>query len=308
MAYWSEQRRGANGGPTRLRPEWFQAAAAAGIEFIRLRPDELTPSGRDFLIGDADHYRGIQPRDLALLRDILDEADRHGLKIVLTMFSLPGCRSKQRNHDRDDYRLWRDEDFQRQALRFWRDLAAQLKDHPAIVAYNPLNEPHPERESGILSAGDTAFAGWFARIQGTTFDVNRFNQRIVAAIREVDPSTPIILDGWFYADPEGFTYNQPVHDSRTLYALHNLGPWQFAAYRVNRGRYAYPGRMPSRSGTGSEPWTTDTLRTLVRPVRDFAMRHHIAPHRIIAGEFWCDRRVPGALDYMADEIRIFDEA
>ena len=30
MAYWSEQRRGANGGPTRLRPERFQAAAASG--------------------------------------------------------------------------------------------------------------------------------------------------------------------------------------------------------------------------------------------------------------------------------------
>src|SRR5262245_17358080 len=189
MAYWSEQRRGANGGPTRLRPEWFQAAAAAGIEFIRLHPDELSPSGRDFLIGDADHYRGLPEPDLAQLRAILDEADRHGLKGVLTMFSLPGCRWRQHAHDRDDDRLWRDEAFQRHAFRFWRGLAAQLKDHPAIVAYNPLNEPHPERGQGILSTVDTAFAGWIARIQGTTFDVHRFNRGMVAAIREVDPTT-----------------------------------------------------------------------------------------------------------------------
>src|SRR5262245_38675150 len=71
MAYWSEQRRGANGEPTRLRPEWFQAAASAGIEFIRLHPDALPASGRDFLIGDANHYRGIPERDLAQLRAIL---------------------------------------------------------------------------------------------------------------------------------------------------------------------------------------------------------------------------------------------
>ena len=308
MAYWSEQRRGANGGLTRLRPDWFEAAAAAGIQFIRLCPDELAPSGRDFLIGDADRYQGIPEKDLALLRDLLDEADKHGLKVVVAMFSLPGCRWKQRNDDRDDYRLWREEGFQQQARQFWRDLAAQLKDHPAIVAYNPLNEPHPERASGLYSPRDTAFAGWFTRIEGSTFDVNRFNRRMVAAIREVDPDTPILLDGWFYSSPEGFAYNQPLDDPRTLYAFHNLGPWEFSTYRINRDRYAYPGRMPSQHRAGTEPWTLDTLRTLVRPVLDFATRHRIAPHRIVASEFLCDRRVPGAAAYMADEIRIYNEA
>jgi endoglucanase len=308
MAYWSEQRRGANGGPTRLRPEWFQAAAEAGIDFIRLRPNELSPSGKDFLIGDADRYGGIPEQDLALLRDILDEADRRGLKIVLTMFSLPGCRWRQHNQGRDDYRLWRDETFQQQALQFWRDLATALKDHPAIVAYNPLNEPHPERGEGVSSTRDTAFAGWFAKIQGTTFDVNRFNRRMVAAIREVDSGTPILLDGWFYADPAGFAFNHPVDDPRTLYALHNLGPWDFTTYRINRDRFAYPERMPSRVGDGTELWTIDTLRALVRPVLEFAKRHDIAPHRIVASEFWCDRRIPGAAAYLTDEVRIYNEA
>ena len=59
----SEQRRGANGGLTRLRPDWFEAAAAAGIQFIRLRVDELTPSGRDFLIGaESSGRRPEHPR------------------------------------------------------------------------------------------------------------------------------------------------------------------------------------------------------------------------------------------------------
>ena len=69
---------------------------------------------------------------------------------------------------------------------------------------------------------------------------------MVAAIREVDADTPILLDGWFYGSPEGFAYNQPLDDPKTLYAFHNLGPWEFTTYRINRDRYAYPGRMPSQ--------------------------------------------------------------
>lgn len=308
MAYWSVPRKGANGGPTRLRPEWFRAAAAAGIEFVRLRPDDLAPAGRDFLMGSADDYQGLVPADVALLRTVLDEADRQGLRVVLTMFSLPGCRYKQRNGDRDDDRMWRDEQYQQQALRFWRDLAAALEDHPAIVAYNPLNEPHPERSHGIYSSRDSAFAPWFARVQGTTADVHRFNERVVAAIREVDPATPILLDGWFYADPEGFAYNLPVDDPGTLYALHNPAPWKFSTFRVNRERFAYPGRMPAGRGAATQPWTIDSLRALVRPVAEFAARHRIAPHRIVASEFFCDRRVGGAAEYMTDMMRIYHDA
>ena len=58
MAYWSMQRRGANYGPVRLRPADLQAAVNAGIDFLRLR-DSLRSTSRDFLIGDADRYQGI---------------------------------------------------------------------------------------------------------------------------------------------------------------------------------------------------------------------------------------------------------
>ena len=93
MAYWSVQRSGANYGPVRLRPADLQAAANAGIDFLRLR-DSLRSTSRDFLIGDADRYQGISERDLQLLRAFLDGAHGRGLKIVLTMFSLPGFRGE----------------------------------------------------------------------------------------------------------------------------------------------------------------------------------------------------------------------
>lgn len=64
---------------------------------------------------------------------------------ALTVVSLPGARWKQLNGDRDDARLWRDAAFQAQAEAFWRELAEHLRGHPAIVAWNPLNEPRYER-------------------------------------------------------------------------------------------------------------------------------------------------------------------
>src|SRR6185503_2178520 len=159
---------------------------------------------------------------------------KRGIKVVLTMFSLPGARAKKDVSDRSDGRIWRDEKYQEQGFAFWRDLARQLKDHPAIVAYNPLNEPHPDREFGFDSPSAPGFAKWLTGIRGTTPDLDHFNRRMVAAIREADPETPIILDGWFYEDPGGFRYNLPVSDQRTLYALHNLGPWNFTTFRINQ--------------------------------------------------------------------------
>jgi endoglucanase len=129
---------------------------------------------------------------------------------------------------------------------------------------------------------------------------------MVAAIRAFDPDTPIILDGWCYADPGGFRYNLPVSDPRVLYALHNLGPWNFTTFRINKGRFAYPDRMPAGNDS-TAVWNIEKLRAIVEPVRAFAARYDVPKHRIIASEFWCDRRVDGAALYLADEMRIYNE-
>src|ERR1044072_4085026 len=63
MAYWSIQRRGANYGGARFRPDVFEAAANKGIEFLRLHPDTMPPAQRDFLIGDADAFTAIDEAD-----------------------------------------------------------------------------------------------------------------------------------------------------------------------------------------------------------------------------------------------------
>ncbi len=231
MDFWSTQKKGANGALHKFRPHWFEAAADVGLEFVRVAPDQLPAEERDFLIGDADNFTAINETDLALLKELLDTAHHNNIKVVLVMFSLPGCRWRQLNNDQDDYRLWQQYRFQEQAFEFWRQLAGRLKDHPAIVAYNPLNEPHPAKWLGMETPTKEFFT-WQKKVKDTPADLNHFNRRMVAAIRSVDPHTPIMLDGYFYADAKGLPFIEPVDDPQILYAFHNIARWGGLDYEL----------------------------------------------------------------------------
>ena len=307
LDFWNRQRKGANCQNRTVEPDYWQAAVEAGIEFIRLLPDAWASEGRDFLVGDADDFKQLNSRDLAVLKEALDDAERAGIKVVMTMMSLPGARWRQLNDGVDDGRLWQEPGFQSQAFEFWRQLARELKDHPAIVAYNPLNEPHPERAFGFEEETDPGFAAWVEQVRGTPADLNLFNQRMVEAIRFSDPGTPILLDGWFYASPKAISHVEPVEDEATLYACHNYGPWVFTAFRVNKGRFAYPHRMPGASEDETRVWSIEDFRDGFSQVAGWAEKHNIPANRIIASEFWVDRRLEGAQQYLADYIVVLNE-
>jgi aryl-phospho-beta-D-glucosidase BglC (GH1 family) len=285
---------------------WFKAAADVGIEFIRLAPVTWESEGRDFLLGDADNFTGIPERDYAKLESVLDFAHLHEVKVVLTMFSLPGARNRQSNDYKFDYRLWTDEKYQEQALAFWKELATRLKDHPAIVGYNPLNEPHPARKDGFQGENKKGFEQWLTQHKDTTADLNRFNRRVVKAIRSVDSETPIILNCWFHSAPEGFRHLTPVDDKAVLYAFHFYEPWEFATFRVNKGRFSYPDKMPVAGSDATEPWTQADIQRRVQPVIDWAKRFDVSASRIVAEELGCDRRVLGARAYLEDLITTFN--
>jgi hypothetical protein len=297
--FWSVPRRGANCQNRRVSPEYWEAARQARIEFIRLVPDEWPTRRRDFLIGDAGAFDSLDRKDLATLRGALDDAHAAGVGVVLTCFSLPGARWRQLNGDRDDARLWTHDGFRAQALSFWRQLATALRGHPAIVAYNPLNEPHPERAFGMVDPDSATFAAWYRDHRGTLADLNRFNREMVAAIRAADPTTPILLDGWFHASARGLTCLEPVADAAVLYAFHDYEPWEYKTYRINRGRFVYPTRMP-------QGWTRESQERLAQGVEAWANRHGIPRARIVAAEFGVDRRVGGARECLTDTVERFE--
>ena len=257
-------------------------------------------------MGSADGFEALDERDLAVLVRSLDAAHAAGVKVVLAPISLPGARWKQLNADRDDARLWRDAAFQAQAEAFWRQLALRLRGHQAIAAYNPLNEPHPERAFGFEEPGEAGFAAWRVRAKGTPADLDAFNRRMVAAIRSADPDTPILLDGGFYASPAGLALLEPVDAKGILYGFHFYDPWEYSTFRINQGRWSYPERMPGPDGKAVRGGA-DAMRTEMACVARWAREHGVPASRIVAAEFGVDRRVGGALAYLEDLVGVLNE-
>ena len=308
ISWFDKQRKGANCEHKHAPgPEYWEAVSDVGIEFIRLAPNSWETDAKDFLVGDADEFTALHEPDLALLIKVLDDAHAAGIKIVLTMFVLPGARWIQLNDDVDDRRMWTDLEYHEQAARFWGQLAARLQDHPAIIAYDPLNEPHPEKIHGFQHSRSPGFLEWADSARGTAADVNVFNRRIVRAIREVDPDVPIIIEAGFYSSPAGFKRLDPMNDNAVMYSFHFYEPWEFATFRVNKGRFAYPDRMPGYGDVETIPWSIDDIHSRMATVNMWAESNNIPANRVILSEYGCDRRVEGAEQYLSDIITVANE-
>lgn len=180
LAFWDGQRKGTNFMNSKSLPENYDAAKEQNIEFIRLAPDKWAKDSdylfndkpdanpdKDFLIGNADKYEGIVEEDFAELKADLDAAEARGSKVVLTVLSLPGDRWRQFNNYKNDDRIWKDFSYHEQAAVFWRDLASRLKDHPAVIGYNLINEPHPETATGFNDFWTQDYSEWYSSVENT---------------------------------------------------------------------------------------------------------------------------------------------
>ncbi len=283
LTFWSVPRRGANFFHESLDAARFTAARAYGVELVRLSITELPSAQRDFLIGDADAYRGLVQPDLALVREALDLAHAADLRVVVTTLTLPGARWRQ--HARDDDpppRLHTDPAAHAQAAAFWRDLAAALHGHPALVAYDLLNEPHPDPRDACPPRGSPA-------------DLGALYDTLTRAIRTVDRLTPIIVEPGDDASPLSLACLTPSDDPRVLYSFHLYEPWELTTWRENPGRVAYG---------ATADWDRARLDRALAAADAWAAIHHLPPSRLFLGEVGIDRRIPGAREYLRDALAL----
>lgn len=308
--FWNTPRHGGNSF-NRLPPDqsYFQALSGYGATWVRLSYDKWKPEGRDFLLGDADAYNGLSQQDLAQLKTVLDNAHAAGLKVVIAPLSLPGMRWSQNNQGQFDDRLWQDKRYWAQAVNFWRDLAQALKDHPAVAAYNLINEPAPERNAGLAEhAEQQRMQQWYAGEQGGPRDLPALYRELVAAIREVDVSTPIMVDAGWYAAADAFGYwPAALADGRVLYSVHMYEPYS-ATSAPNMARkqpIPYPG--PTPFGGKREQWDGERVAAYLQKPLDWADAVGVPRSRLVVGEFGCMRRLAGCKQYLEDVLTVLDK-
>lgn len=310
MDYWSTQRKGANFFNRSPSEDWFVSAKAAGIQFARLATDKWSPGKKDFLIGDADAFVKIPPSDLRILKTSLDHAQANNVRVVITLLSLPGSRWRQNNSGKEDLRIWQSNEYQNQAISFWKALAKELKDHPAIVGYNILNEPHPECLFGIHDYEEIELKKFYKTAKGSKADLNIFYRKMVSAIREVDPDTPIIIDTGLYATPFSISYLKPIEDEKIIYSFHMYEPYTYTTRRINNKRFLFPGDIPDHDPSKFDAkityWDGKRLEQFFNPVLLWQKQHNIPSSQILVGEFGCDRTAEGASQYLSQLISIFN--
>lgn len=285
-SFWAVPRKGANIFNQKIKREDIKAAKAYGIKFVRIAPDKFISAKREFLIGNADGYEGLVQKDLVELKKVLDMCAEERMPVVLTMLALPGYRWRQKNGNKPDLRLWLDDKFQQQAVKFWQDLAIQLKGHPAIVGYNLLNEPYLGAIDSLLDASTILF---------------KFYSKTISAIRAVDNNIPIILDSSNYGDARAFCKMKAQADNNVLYSFHVYEPYKYTTRQINGGKYRYPGPV------GCEHWDKRALQVYMQNVITFQKANKIPSSRILVGEFGANRFSNGIEQYFADLVCIFKQ-
>lgn len=308
--FWDKPQYGGNSF-NRLPPNqaYFNALSNYGATWVRLSYDKWQPENRDFLIGNADHYQALGKKDLAVLEATLDRAHKAGLKVVIVPLSLPYMRWRQNNKGKFDDRLWQDQANWNAAALYWRDLAAALKNHPSIAAYNIINEPAPEKYGGLAEHADQiTMAEWYVQHMNSARDLRSFYKKIIAAIREVDTKTPIMVDSGWNAAADAFGYwPAPLDDSRVLYSFHMYEPYE-ATSGPNLKRkkpYTYPGKVPFSDR--AHYWDSKRIAWYLGLPMQWARMHGIPPNRMVMGEFGCIRTLNSCTTYLDDVLTVADQ-
>jgi endoglucanase len=251
--------------------------------------------------------------DLAGFDAALAKAASLQLPVAVVGGSVPGRQWLWTTHERGDQRLWRNPRWHEAFAAYWGRLARRYRDHPAVVAYELLNEPNPEVTEEREQWSRAELQEFTRKVAGTPADLNLVYRRAIAAIRDVDRETPIVLDSGLWASPAAFASLAPIAgDDHVLYSFHWYEPGEYTVWRTNRGALSYPGCVTLRRGedgsTESVKWNRSAHRRLmVEPIQEWQRRTAVPSNRILCGEFSADRRAPGADQWNAEVLALLEE-
>jgi len=312
--FWSIQRKGANLFNETERFDRLDAVKELGASFVRLTPTKWKSHGKGgkgtFLFGTFDHYDGLVEADYEQLKKFLDYAAEIDLKVVLTFLSTHGRVWNQyyEGSTKYDLRLWTEEKYRDYLAAFWKELASRLKNHPALVGYNIINEPGPElADPSVTDWYGEEHRQWCARTKGSLLDLNRLYNKVIAEIRTVDQVTPIVVDSGYMGVPLSTLCFDRLVDNKVLYSFHMYEPYEYVlGNRRNEWRYRYPGVVPiGETSTENPLWNRRQIEKFLEKIIKWQKNIGVSSREVYVGEFGVLRLNKGAADYLTDLISVF---
>ncbi len=251
-----------------MREQDFADLASWGANALRY---QIGVGPRKGCENDVAYLRNGLEKQIPDIQRVLDLAGKYGIMVTLDVHSTSHF-SK---------RLFLATPEGRDLLvEYWCKLVRKFKGHPALFGYNLLNEPH----SRELTADDP--------------DLIEQYERLIAAIRKIDPVTPIIIESDHMSSAEKLPYLPVFPYANIIYSIHTYMPG-FITHQLNRNAASFlPYPCPERN------IDKNYLRRWLEPVRKFQL---LTGARIYVGEFGCLRWVPGADQYIKDNIDLFEE-
>jgi endoglucanase len=168
-----------------------QLLAELGVTCVRL-PINHAHFERD------DEPFVLREQGFARLDGAVRACAEHSIYTVIDLHAVPGSQNQHWHSDNATHvaAFWRHPHFQVRVINLWRALARRYRDEAWVAGYNLLNEP-----------GDP---------DGKV--VGPFHDRLVAAIREIDPDHILFLDGNTYSTDFSI-FGEPY--ANVIYACHD---------------------------------------------------------------------------------------
>ncbi|RME99796.1 MAG: hypothetical protein D6768_14255 [Chloroflexi bacterium] len=195
--------------------------------------------------------------------------------------------------------MWEDPAAQDAWVEMWRTIADRYKDNPIVVGYKLMVEPNSSGVFFDIYEPDE----FYDQYAGTLYDWNQLYPRIVAAIREVDTETPILIGGNGWSGVAWLNYLEPVDDPRTVYIVHQYEPQEGYTHQEGR-KHSYPGEFDLDYDGEDDSFNRAWLDEFLSPIDTFKARYGVP---VAVDEFGVNRWSPGAAEFMADQMALFEE-
>ncbi len=142
----------------------------------------------------------LKESGFALLDRAVRHCRQHGLYAVLDFHALPGSQNQHWHSDNETHKagFWAYRHFADRVVHLWEALAARYRGNATVAGYNIMNEP-ADPDGNMIKP---------------------FYDRVVEAVRRVDPDHIIFLDGNRYSTDFSAFENLPVYPN-AVYTAHD---------------------------------------------------------------------------------------